>query len=295
MIFKNKNNEFLGIFYMILCMLFFSINDAFIKYILFLYKDITLLGEIIFIRGICSTAILGLYLYYKKKLDFKVTPSNPLHLRGLIESIPAIFFFLGLMYLPFGELYSLMNLAPILITASGAFILGEKVGWRRWTAVICGFIGVLIVIDPNNLKFGFAFIYPLIAAIFITQRDTITRKFLNKFDSLQIVFITSFSVSVFFGFGIFLNYKPIDLQIFIYIFLSAIFVTLGYYFSVLTIKTTNISTTSPFRYTIIIFGIILGYFIFNEIPAFNMILGSLIIISSGIFIILRQKKIGIIK
>ena len=157
MIFKNKNNEFMGITYMILCMFFFSINDAFIKYILFVYKDITILGEIIFIRGICSTLILGLYLYYKKKINFEVITSKPLHLRGLVESIAAIFFFLGLMYLPFGELYSLMNLAPILITASGAFILGEKVGWRRWTAVIFGFIGVLIVIDPNNLKFGFAF------------------------------------------------------------------------------------------------------------------------------------------
>ncbi|MEY3906992.1 MAG: hypothetical protein RLZ52_58 [Pseudomonadota bacterium] len=295
MIFKNKNNEFMGITYMILCMLFFSINDAFIKYILFLYKDITILGEIIFIRGICSTAILGLYLYYKKKLNLEVFVSKPLHLRGLVESIAAIFFFLGLMFLPFGELYSLMNLAPILITASGAFILNEKVGWRRWTAVICGFIGVLIVIDPNNLKFGFAFIYPLIAAIFITQRDTITRKFLNQYNSLQIVFITSLSVTIFFGFGMFLNYEPINLEIFIYIFLSALFVTLGYYFSVLTIKTANISTTSPFRYTIIIFGIILGHFVFNEIPALNMILGSLIIMGSGIFIILRQKKIGIIK
>jgi len=103
------------------------------------------------------------------------------------------------------------------------------------------------------------------------------------------------SVSIFFCFGMFLNYKPISLEIFIYIFLSALFVTLGYYFSVLTIKTANISTTSPFRYTIIIFGIILGYFIFNEIPALNMIFGSLIIMGSGIFIILRQKKIGIIK
>ena len=295
MFFNNKNKEFLGILYMVLCMFFFSINDAFIKYILFLYKDITILGEIIFIRGICSTIILALYLYHENKLSLKVITSKPLHLRGLVESIAAIFFFLGLMFLPFGELYSLMNLAPILITASGAFILNEKVGWRRWTAVICGFIGVLIVINPNNLKFGFSFIYPLIAAIFITQRDTITRKFLNQYDSLQIVFITSLSVTVFFGFGMFLNYKPIDLKIFIYIFLSAFFVTLGYYFSILTIKTANISTTSPFRYTIIIFGIILGYFVFNEIPALNMILGSLIIISSGIFIILRQKKIGIIK
>jgi len=240
MFFKNKNKEFLGILYMVLCMIFFSINDAFIKYILLTYKDITILGEIIFIRGICSTAILGLYLYYNKKITLKVVTSKSLHFRGLLESIAAIFFFLGLMYLPFGELYSLMNLAPILITASGAFLLGEKVGWRRWTAVICGFLGVMIVIQPQNLKFGLAFIYPLIAAIFISQRDTMTRKFLDEFDSLQVVLVTSFSVTFFFGFGIFFNYQPINMEIFFCIFLSAIFVTLGYFFSVLTIKTANI-------------------------------------------------------
>ncbi len=217
--------------------------------------------------------------------------SKPLHGRGAVESIAAVFFFLGLMYLPFGELYSLLNLAPILITASGAFILGEKVGWRRWTAVILGFVGVLIVVNPNDLKFGFAFLYPLISAVFITQRDTITRKYLKNFDSLQVVFITSLSVTIFFSFGMILNYQPINLEIFIYIFLSAIFVTIGYYFSVLTIKTANISTTSPFRYTIIIFGIVLGYFIFKETPSINMIIGSLLIIGSGIFIIFRQKKL----
>ncbi|NCU54398.1 MAG: DMT family transporter [Candidatus Fonsibacter ubiquis] len=269
MFLHNKNKEFLGITYMLLCMLFFSINDAFIKYILLIYKDITLLGQVIFIRGLCSTFILGLYLYSKKKLTLDIIKSKPLHARGAIESIAAIFFFLGLMYLPFGELYSLLNLAPILITASGAFILGEKVGWRRWTAVILGFVGVMIVIKPHDLQFGYAFIYPLISAIFIAQRDT--------------------------SFGMLLNFKPINLEIFIFIFLSAIFVTAGYYFSVLTIKVANISTTSPFRYTIIIFGIILGYFIFNETPSINMIFGSILIISSGIFIIFRQKKIGLIK
>jgi drug/metabolite transporter (DMT)-like permease len=254
-----------------------------------------LLGQVIFIRGLCSTFILGLYLYSKKKLTLDIIKSKPLHARGAIESIAAIFFFLGLMYLPFGELYSLLNLAPILITASGAFILGEKVGWRRWTAVILGFVGVMIVIKPHDLQFGYAFIYPLISAIFIAQRDTITRKYLEKFDSLQVVFITSASVTIFFSFGMLLNFKPINLEIFIFIFLSAIFVTAGYYFSVLTIKVANISTTSPFRYTIIIFGIILGYFIFNETPSINMIFGSILIISSGIFIIFRQKKIGLIK
>lgn len=293
MLFHNKNKEFLGITYMIFCMFFFAINDALIKHVLLIYKDITILGEVIFIRGVISTLILGLYLFFKKKLTLDVMISKPLHGRGAVESIAAVFFFLGLMYLPFGELYSLLNLAPILITASGAFILGEKVGWRRWTAVILGFVGVLIVVNPNDLKFGFAFLYPLISAVFITQRDTITRKYLKNFDSLQVVFITSLSVTIFFSFGMILNYQPINLEIFIYIFLSAIFVTMGYYFSVLTIKTANISTTSPFRYTIIIFGIVLGYFIFKETPSINMIIGSLLIIGSGIFIIFRQKKIGI--
>ena len=293
MLFHNKNKEFLGITYMILCMFFFAINDALIKHVLLIYKDITILGEVIFIRGVISTLILGLYLFFKKKLTLDVMISKPLHGRGAVESVAAVFFFLGLMYLPFGELYSLLNLAPILITASGAFILGEKVGWRRWTAVILGFVGVLIVVNPNDLKFGFAFLYPLISAVFITQRDTITRKYLKNFDSLQVVFITSLSVTIFFSFGMILNYQPINLEIFIYIFLSAIFVTIGYYFSVLTIKTANISTTSPFRYTIIIFGIVLGYFIFKETPSINMIIGSLLIIGSGIFIIFRQKKIGI--
>jgi drug/metabolite transporter (DMT)-like permease len=274
---------------------FFSTNDAIIKYILKIYDDTTILGEVIFIRGIFSTIILGLYLYYKKKLNFEVVTSKCLHARGLVESIAAVFFFLGLMYLPFGELYSLLNLAPILITASGAFILREKVGWRRWTAVILGFIGVMIVIKPHDLQFGYAFIYPLISAILIAQRDTITRKYLEKFDSLQVVFITSLSVTIFFSFGMLINFQPISFKIFIYILLSAIFATIGYYFSVLTIKVANISSTSPFRYTIIIFGIILGYFIFNETPSINMIFGSILIISSGIFIIFRQKKIGLIK
>ena len=295
MFFKTQKTEVSGVFYMILCMLFFSINDALIKYILVIYKDITILGEIIFIRGVISTVILGLYLYFKKKLTLQIITSKPLHTRGAVESIAAVFFFLGLMYLPFGELYSLLNLAPILITAAGAFILREKVGWRRWTAVILGFIGVMIVIKPHDLQFGYAFVYPLISAIFIAQRDTITRKYLEKFDSLQVVFITSLSVTVFFSFSILINFQPINFKIFIYILLSAIFVTIGYYFSVLTIKVANISSTSPFRYTIIIFGIFLGYFIFNETPSINMIFGSILIISSGIFIIFRQKKIGLIK
>jgi drug/metabolite transporter (DMT)-like permease len=295
MISKKFSKEISGIFYMILCMIFFSLNDTTIKYILSKSENKAILAEVIFLRGVFSTIILGIYLYLNDKLNFKILKSPALHLRGLFESIAGLFFFIGLIFLPLGDLYALLNLAPILITAAGAFFLKEKVGWRRWTAVLFGFLGVIIIIHPQHLQFGYAFIFPLVSAIFIAKRDTITRKMLNKFDSLHVIFITSIFITVFFGFGMFFYYQPINFYTLQFIFLSSILILFGYFFSVKAIKATNISITSPFRYTILIWGIIFGYYIFKEIPSYNMIFGSCIIAASGIFIIIREKKIGIIK
>jgi len=293
---KSKSKtKFLGIWYMLLCMFFFSLNDVIIKYILKFYSNIDFLGQVIFLRGVISTLIIGLYLYLKKQLISEILFSKKLHLRGSLESIAAIFFFFALVFLPLGELYSLLNLAPVLITASGALFLKEKVGLFRWFAVFLGFLGVLIVVNPQELKFGYAFILPLISAIFIALRDTVTKKKLKDFNGLQIVFVTSLSVTILFGFGMIYKIQPINFETMILIFLSAIFVSIGYFFSVATIQVSEISVTSPFRYTIIIWGLIFGYATFGEIPSSNMIIGSIIIVFSGLFILHREKLKGLIK
>jgi len=293
---KSKSKtKFLGIWYMLLCMFFFSLNDVIIKYILKFYSNIDFLGQVIFLRGVISTLIIGLYLYLKKQLISEILFSKKLHLRGSLESIAAIFFFFALVFLPLGELYSLLNLAPVLITASGALFLKEKVGLFRWFAVFLGFLGVLIVVNPQELKFGYAFILPLISAIFIALRDTVTKKKLKDFNGLQIVFVTSLSVTILFGFGMIYKIQPINFETMILIFLSAIFVSIGYFFSVATIQVSEISVTSPFRYTIIIWGLIFGYVTFGEIPSSNMIIGSIIIVFSGLFILHREKLKGLIK
>jgi drug/metabolite transporter (DMT)-like permease len=285
-----------GIIVMVLSQFFFSSNDAFVKYVLSFHdNDISVLGQVVFIRGVFTTFFIGLVLYFKKEFKLqKMLGSRKLWTRGLIEGACAIFFFLGLATLPLGDLYVLLNLAPIIITASAAIILKETVGWRRWTAVLVGFIGVLIVINPAKLEFGFAFIFPLLAAVFIAYRDTYTRQFQFEFDSIQIAFVTSLAVTILFGFYMLFHFVPVTLKELIFIVFSAILLSFGYIFAVATIKIATISTTSTFRYTVIVWGIMYGYVFFNEVPSLNMIIGSSIVVASGLFIIHRQKKIGII-
>ena len=155
-----------------------------------------------------------------------------------------------------------------------------------------GFIGVLIVINPGNLKFGYIFILPIMSAVFLTLRDVLTKGFKGSSSSLEIIFITSLLVTIAFGalsifFPIDVTYENISL-----IIVSSIFLTIAYLFSVLTVLYAPLSLTSSTRYSVIVFGIILGYMVFNEIPSINMIIGAIIISLSGLFVIKREKQLG---
>ena len=106
--------------------------------------------------------------------------------------------------MPMANVYTLLMTAPFIVTLYSFFILKEKVGIRRWSAVIVGFIGVIIVINPQNLEFGWLFILPIISAFFLTLRDVVTKEIVNKKNSLDITLITSILVMVFSGLGAFL-------------------------------------------------------------------------------------------
>ena len=293
---KIINNELLGILYMILCQFSFATNDAMVKFIYQSYNEIFVLNQLIFIRGIFALLFIGVFLYFKKQLDFKVIfSSRQLTVRGLLEALAAVCFFIGVATLPFGMVYILLSLAPIILTMFGALFLNEKVRWRRWTAVILGFVGVVIVINPGELRFGYFFIFPLLSAILLSFRDMYTKKIKGNFHSLQIAFITCLVVTIFFGFlSIYKTYSFSFKEVAI-LFVSSFFLSLGYIFSIATIKVALVSVTSTFRYSVIIWGILYGYFYFNEIPNTNTYIGAIMIIISGLIIISRQKQLGKIK
>ena len=290
------NSELLGIFYMLLCQFSFATNDALVKVIYQNYDEIFVLNQIIFIRGIFTLLFILLFLYIKKELNLKlIFTSNELRVRGLLEFLSAICFFIGIALLPFANVYILLSMAPILLTAFGAIFLNEKVRWRRWSAVLLGFIGVVIVIDPGKLESSYYFIFPIIAAIMLSIRDMYTKNFKKDYPSLQIAFITCFVVTVLFGILSIYKFYDFSLEDIFILFIAAFFLALGYIFSVATIKIALVSATSTFRYSVILWGILYGYFLFDEVPSTKSYIGALIIVISGIIIISRQKQLGKIK
>lgn len=292
-IFSNIDNNLKGIFFMILGQLCFAINDTIVKYSVKLTENDFSTLNIIFIRGIFTTLFIIIIIFFFTKTKVSKVFINPKsYLRALFEVLTAIFFFTGLILMPMANVYTLLMTTPFMVTLYALIFEKEKVGIRRWSAVIAGFIGVIIVINPQNLEFGFLFIFPIISAFFLTMRDAITKDMVNKNNVLEITLITSIFVMFFAAIGLLILNVEFNLINIHLIFLSSIFLTFAYLFSVLTIFYAPLSLTASIRYSVIVFGIILGYLIMNEIPSINMLIGALIISASGLFVIKRQKDLG---
>ena len=290
------SNGILGIILMFAYQLCFAINDSIVKLsVVEIDNNISTLN-VIFIRGLFSTFFIFVYLkVIQKKNIFEILKKKSFHIRGLFEVMTALFFFTGLILMPVSNVYTLLMTNPFFVTIFAFIFLKEKVGFRRWSAVIIGFIGVVIVINPQNMQFGYLFILPIIAAIFLTIRDIATKGIVTENNSFEIIFVTSVLMTLFSGIGsIFLDFKITFLQI-PKIFISSIFLSIAYLFSVMTIFYAPLSLTASARYSVIIFGMIFGYLLLGEVPSYNMIIGAIIISLSGLFVIKRQKELGKIK
>tara|TARA_Y100000590_G_C15637058_1_gene983413 strand:- start:594 stop:1484 length:891 start_codon:yes stop_codon:yes gene_type:complete len=288
-----NNKYFKGIIYMLLSSFFFAINDALVKFAVKKIGTDSSLFSVVFVRAIFTCLLILILIYFFGNFNLKkIFNDKRAYTRGIFEVMAAFTFLTSLMLMPIGDVYTLLNTMPLIITAAGAILLKEKVGIRRWSAVFIGFIGVLIVINPINLKFGFIFILPILAAIFFTMRDVVTKGYKDTSNSLEIIFITSFLVAI--SFGLVSLFLPIYIsyESFFYILIASFALTLAYLFSVLTILNAPLSLTSSIRYSFIVFGIILGYVLFNEVPSANMVFGAIVISLSGLFVIRREKKLG---
>ena len=283
----------LGIIFMMLGQLSFSINDTLVKEIVIDSENNMSVINIIFFRGLITTTFIFLYLkYYERKNILDIVKIKKYHQRGIYEVLTAFFFFTGLILLPVSEVYTLLMTNPFFVTIFAFLFLKEKVGIRRWTAVIIGFVGVLIVINPQNINFNFLFLFPIIAAVFLTIRDIKTKGIATKTNSFEIIFITSVLMTLFSGIGSLFFEFTFKIEYLSNLLIASMFLTVAYIFSVLTIFYAPLSLTASSRYSVIVFGIIFGYLILNEIPSVNMIIGATIISLSGVFVIRREKKLG---
>ena len=233
-----------------------------------------------------------MFFFFRKNLTWTTQPKLQIF-RGLTLLFANVLFFYSISVISMAKALTLAFVAPLITTALSPFILGEKVGFRRWSAVIVGFVGSLIVIRPGFIEFNLASIAALGTGFFYGIYLIITRK-LHRSDSplltLLLTGVVGFVVASFLVPVVWINPTFNQWSL---LALMGIFACLGHLFLILSLKYADASKLAPFGYFEIVTNIILGYYFFSDFPDFWMWIGLLIIISSGIYITIRERSRGV--
>ena len=262
----------------------FSIMDLIVK-----WSDSYPLGQVLFFRGFFGLVFYFFIIPRDRLKNFYYTKRAGLHfLRCLFGLIALISIFIALRNLPLATVVSISFAAPIFTTIFSIFFLSEKVGLYRWLAVIIGFIGIVVITEPGFSSLNIYFIYPIIfclglsyVAIAIRQLSTTEPIWLIALNFSAVITIASF-FTIPFGW-IMPDIKDLILLSFIGIFggVANLWLSQSYKFS-------EVSLVTPLKYLALVFAIIFGYLIWNEVPSIKTLLGALLVIISSIIIFRRE-------
>ena len=228
-----------------------------------------------------------MFFLFKKDLIWTTKPKLQF-LRGLILLIANICFFYSISIISLAKALTLAFIAPLIVTAFSPFFLGEKVGYRRWLAVIMGFVGSLVVIRPGFVEINFASIAALITGIMYGFYLIITRKLSSSDNPLLTLLLTGVVGAIIISLVMPIVWVQPSLKQWSLMAGVGIFACIGHYFLILSLKYADASKLAPFSYFEIITNIIIGYYFFGDFPDFWTFLGLFIIVSAGIYIFRRE-------
>ena len=236
-------------------------------------------------------ALPFMYFFSRKNLVWTSKPKLQFF-RGSLLFFANILFFYSISIISMAKALTLAFVAPLITTALSPFMLNEKVGLRRWSAVIVGFLGSLIVIRPGFIDFNLATIAALGTGFFYGLYLIITRK-LHTADNPLLTLLLTGVVGLFAG-SLMVPFVWINLTVNQWLLLSlmGIFACLGHFFLILSLKYADASKLAPFGYFEIVTNVMLGYYFFSDFPDYWSWVGLLIIVLSGIYISFREKIIG---
>ena len=279
-----------GALLMMASMAAFSFGDACIK-----ATDGALpLGQILTLRGFLSSiAILGIARYLGAlRFRFSRRDWGLILLRALSEVGAAYFFLTALFEMPFANLNALLQMLPLTITLGSALFFAEPVGWRRWIAIAIGFGGMLLIVRPGTEGFNIYTVYALISVLCVTVRDLTTRRLPPEVPSLAVTLITAVSVTLFaMVLSLGEQWVPLTPGLGALICAAAMCVVAGYVFSIMAMRVGQVSFVAPFRYTGLLWALVLGLVLFGEWPRSLTLIGAAIIVATGAFTLWRESRL----
>ena len=235
-----------------------------------------------------------MFIFFRKNLTWTEQPKLQL-IRGLLLFCANVLFFYSISIISLAKALTLAFIAPLIVTALSPFLLGEKVGFRRWAAVIIGFIGSLIVIRPGFVELNLASIAALGTGILYGFYLIVTRKLHNSDSPLLTLLLTGVVGAILGSLIIPSVWVQPTITEWYMMFAIGFFASIGHLFLILSLRYADASKLAPFGYFEIVTNIMLGYYFFDDFPNYWTWFGLTIIICSGVYISLRERSGVLVK
>jgi len=279
-----------GAILMMLSMAAFTFNDVLIKSVA---GDVPLF-QAVFIRGILTTAMIALIAVSRGafRTNIRAADWRFIGLRTVGEIGSTVFYLTALFHMKIGSVIAILQSLPLAITLAGALFFHERVGWRRYLAIIIGFAGVMLIVQPGAGGFNAYSVLALLAVIFVVIRDLSTRGLSDAVPSILVALSASVSVTLLGAVGVIIvGWKPVDPGSFAALGGAGVFIVAGYMFAVAVMRVGDIAFVSTFRYTALLWGLVLGLLVFGEVPDALTLTGSAIVVVMGVFTLYRERKL----
>ncbi len=282
-----SDNPLLGSLYMTLAMAGYVTNDTLIK---FVGNDLPL-GTILVVRGGFAIAlILALGFASNVMQHWRLMLTKPVLLRAAFDTMATFLFLTALFNLSIAIATAILQTVPLVVMLFGALFLKERIGWRRISAILVGFVGVLLVVQPGTSGFNLYAVLVLAVVVLVAVRDTTTRQLPVSTPSLLVTFCNVLMVTIAgIIYAIYQGVQAVNADQALILATASVFLVAATVFVILTIRAAEISTTAPFRYTAILWSLISAFVVFNEIPNAMATIGIVLIAASGLYSLFRSQ------
>ncbi len=266
----------------------FTLNDSITKAV----SSEMNFGQVMLVRGLFAIVLIAGFAFQQRAIrPLRTLMMKPVALRVFGEIGGTISFMAAITHLPLANTSAIFQALPLVITLGAALVLGEPVGWRRWSAIVAGFIGVIIIVRPGIDGFNQFALLALVSVAFCAIRDLATRQIPAQIPSLFITSVTTVIIAAT-GAAILVplgGWTPVSGRALGLLALAAVLLLIGYQCVIMALRTGDISAVAPFRYTALLWAMLLGYLVFGDRPDAMMVTGASIIVLSGLYAFYRER------
>ncbi len=278
-------HQYRGIASIVLAGFFLTTQDAVIKWMTGAYPT----GEIMAIRGVLALLFTGALIWWQGGMGIlRVTDWRLQALRALCVVGTTATFISAIRYLPLATAISVSFAGPLIITAMAPRFLGEQVGWRRWSAVSVGFLGVIVIFRPGFGEMDWALLFPLSTAVLVAVRDVSTRTLAGQDHSTGILFYAMLAVTLAGAATSPFGWVVPDLSDWYLFLITGFMICIAQLFMIIAFRYTEAATLAPFKYFSIIWGTAIGYLVWGDVPDNWTMAGGILIVASGLYIMHRE-------